>query len=254
MLAIRGDEELDTLFARCYFRNAGVIPHYSKFLKERQDEELFPSAFERSMVRKARASQAVTSITAYFVDPRTGLHRCARMDPEDDEEDEMEGLSSSPAPLLDALSLETTAQRRQLARAALSEADRALMMAEGLGVWSEEDRAEALAGAGDLWAFPTMSALHYSRLCEIKWAQRSSSRLLPLGPVERICRELLHPNHPSLHFSAEALDAISTYLESHLVRMCDDAAVAAVHAKRCAVFVADFDAALKIRWELPLGE
>lgn len=249
MLAIRGDDELDDFLSRCYFRNAGVIPHYHKFLKERQDEELFPSAFERSMVRKARASQAVTSITAYFVDPRTGLHRCARMDPEDDEEDEMEGLSSAPAPLLDALSLETTAQRRQKARAALSVADRALMMAEGLGVWSEEDRA-----LGDLWAFPSMSALHYSRLCEIKWAQRSSARLLPLGPVERICRELLHPCYPSLHFSAEALDAISTYLESHLVRTCDDAAVAAVHAKRCAVFVADFDAALKIRGERALGE
>ena len=246
MLAIRNDEELDRLFARCLFRDASCIPHMTKFLLNRPGIVKEASAFDRRLVHLARQSQAVTAVTCYYVDPRTGHHRCARVMDEDDDMDCQ--AMSSPAPLLDALSLETAAQRREMARAALSDADRALMMAEGLGVWSEEDQLQAEA-----WGRPSMAVLHGRRLKEMREAQltqQSGGRLLPLGALGRLCRELkfqMADVNPVAHFSAEALDCIAAYLENHLVQASEDAVIMATHDKRCAVMPQDLKAAKHLR-------
>ena len=230
LLAVRNDEELDSMFTSCVFRESGAFPHIHKVLIPRDApdaDEGAASSFIATMVAKAKSAAAESGAPcAVFVDPRTGLH--------------MNGYAHMP--LLDALSAETQQMRRRLAVDALSDAERTLMKAEGYCILEEDEEEEG-------WSREPLRKLHERRVKEIRDAQRSSDYIFPSKVFARMCSEVGQDYKTDLSFTAEAIECLQCLTESYLVGLAQDTCLSAIHAKRFMVMPKDLQLARRMRGE-----
>lgn len=250
------DDDLGTLFGSCIVREAGVVPFIDRSLLAEEEDggedeydedgelvEERPATFVGVMVAKARlAAKRAGRGRAVFVDPRTGLHMCARDETHDEYAHEGEFLEASPVPLLDALSRESQPERRRQAEAALTDEERALMRAEGFRIrqWDEENEDE------DSWGREPLAHMHARHIEEVRCMQLSSDLLFPLTTFARYAGEVAHEvkkRDPPACFTAEALDCLQGCAEQYLVALCRDAQQWALRAGRMLVTMHDMWAA-----------
>ena len=261
--AIAGDQELEGFFKDCVIRGAGVQPNIHPSLLEPSgfaaaaaaaaaaadddddgDEKTQKTFIGRMASRAREVARAQGLPFAVFVDPRTGLHMGCR--DEGDNEYEMEGefLEVQPLPVLDALCRENITERRQLAEAALSEADKALMRAEGFCLLAAD-----VDGADQerAWAEEKVLHAHNRRLAEVRAEQLTNSFALPLDVFGRHIRELASEYKQNLAFTAEASECLQTCAEHFLLTLAQDAQEIAITAGRVAINGRDLYAASKLR-------
>ena len=225
MMAVKNDEELAKMFKPCTFREGGVLPNIHSVLIPRRNldgEGGAAATFIETMVAKAESSAPC----AVFVDPRTGLH--------------MSGLT--PMPLLDALSAETQQERRRLAVAALSDAERAHMKSSGYRVLDENEEEEG-------WGREPLKQLQHRRLREIRREQLSSGYIFPPKVFANMCAEVTQDFKTNMAFTAQALECMQCLTESYLVQLSEDTNLAAIHGRRVMVMPKDIQLARRIRGE-----
>jgi len=188
MLAIKNDEELDRLLGHgdgdhgmCIIRESSVHADVDKefdWSKYYEAEQYGLSAFEKRLVQIGRAAQAGdASHGICLVDPRTGLHKgfISNEEPKDDQ--------FLPLPLLDALCKHTRLERMEMARSALTEADRALMLEEGFCAHNKEVEFPG-------WARPSLMQVHKMRLNEVRYEQCSTKFCFPRDAISLFVREI----------------------------------------------------------------
>lgn len=227
-LALINDDELNNLFPSCVLREGGVRP----IIRAEQAEGTEPTlAFERVLVAKGQAAAAATGhACVVLVDPRTGLHM---------------GVSTGdqlyPLPVLDAISRESQCERQQMAEAALSEEERAVMKAEGYCALHDDVEPEALG-----WARESLSALQRRRVNEIRYEQQSTSYIFPHTAFSRLAYEVGLDFIADIYYSAEALDCMQSLTEAYLIRLVRDAQLEAAHSRRLEIQPRDVQLSLQI--------
>ncbi|KAK0538606.1 histone H3.3C [Tilletia horrida] len=88
-------------------------------------------------------------------------------------------------------------------------------------------------------------------LREIARYQRSTQKLIPTMPFLRLVRQIAADEvHEDIRFQRSAVDALQESSEAYLVRLFEDANLAAIHAKRVTVMKKDLDLARRIRGEV----
>jgi len=199
MLAIRNDEELNKMLGggdadhgKCVIRESGVLPNiHSVLMKIPQHEKNKGlSAFEKRLVQIAQ-SGSISNGVCYFVDPRTGLH-------EGFLDNHAGSCVLTPLPLLDALCKNTRLERMQMAQAALTEADRSLMLLEG---FCAHDRFVGFELPG--WSRPSLMQVHKVRLDEVRREQRSTRPFFACDALSLFVREIGQYFKSDLFFTAE---------------------------------------------------
>lgn len=83
-------------------------------------------------------------------------------------------------------------------------------------------------------------------LREIRKYQKSTSLLLPKLPFSRVVREVVHGYRDDLRMNSLSLDALQEVTEMYLVRLMEDAQMAAIHDKRITVKSKDVELATKL--------
>ena len=86
-------------------------------------------------------------------------------------------------------------------------------------------------------------------LQEIRKYQGTTGLLLKKAPFQRLVREVAQSIRPDLRFQPEAVLCLQTAGEAYLIRLFEDANLAAIHAKRVTVQPKDFALALRLRGE-----
>lgn len=236
-LAIRNDEELASFFFGCVLREGGVLPGNIHICRKQWGcEELTP--FERLMVSKVRTAAAASdSACGAFVDPRTGLHIGIVEVPHYDD-----SLRLRPLPLLDALSKEGQRERQLMAQAALSEAERAAMKAEGYRVIHDDDSDAEAQG----WARESLAALMSRNGRENLDEMRSTRSIFPHSAFNRLAQEICLKHH-NLRITAEAFECLQMLTEAFLIGLAEDANDVALHSWRTELQSRDLSVASKIR-------
>jgi len=244
-LAVRGDEELDTLFRDCEIRQGGVIPHIHRSifqstsqLQEADEAERMPS-FEKMMANKARAAAVASGAkSAVFIDPRTGLHMGVYEDMSDEDEDE-DVWCTRHLPELDAISAQTQQDRRRMAEAALSEAEVAMMKKEGYCILGENVEDPS-------WSLEPLHKIHLRHIRDIRREQKSTDCVFPPLVFERMVREISQDFKNSFEYTQEAMQAMQAYTETYLVGLCEDANLQALHGGRYIILPKDIQLARRI--------
>lgn len=78
-------------------------------------------------------------------------------------------------------------------------------------------------------------------LREIKKYQKSTDLLLQKFPFSRFVREVMRDYKTNTRFQASAMMALQEAIEAHMVDLCEQANLAAIHAKRVTVMRKDLD-------------
>ncbi len=244
LLAVRGDEELDTIFEGCIFREGGIIPHIHKTLTGEIDDTPEYSPFERVMFLKARAAAAQLGAPyGVFVDPRTGLHMGVVVSKVPVVT--IEDAEFFPLPLLDALSADSQQDRRRMAEGVLTLEERAMMKAEGYVVRCTNEENPLEQG----WGRQSLKRFHIQRMRQARWEQRSSSYIIPPNVFTRMCQEVGLGLKANLQFTAEAIEFLQTLVEGRVVRLAEESQLSAIHAKRFLVLPKDSQLVRRIRSE-----
>ena len=235
-LAVLNDEELDTVFRDCEIRQGGVLPNIHKALSkkisaERSQDVHADVSFAKIMINKARAAATASGAECtVFIDPRTGFHmgvyenEDVDEDNEDDEDEDEEHSSRWYArrlPELDAISTQGQQARRKLAESALSEAEVAIMKAEGYCILENVERDPS-------WSLEPLHKMHERHLREIRQEQRSGDYIFPPLVFQRVVREISQSFRSQFDYTQEAMEAMQAYTENYLVGLCEDALLVAL--------------------------
>jgi histone H3/H4 len=242
LLAVRGDEELDTLFKKCAFREGGVIPHVHTSLTSQTEGVPAYTPFEGAMFAKAKAAAAASGAPyGVFVDPRTGLHMGAYMRNEATPTDKT--TEFFPLPLLDALSAESQQDRRRMAEAALSKTEREMLEKEGYVIRCTNQENPFEQG----WGRQSLDRFRLQRLREVRWEQRSNSYSIPPDVFALMCMEVAQVFQDGITFTAEAVECLQTYVEDCVVCLAEDCQHNAIHGNRVQVQPNDLHLTRRIR-------
>ncbi|KAF8074695.1 histone-fold-containing protein [Lyophyllum atratum] len=86
-------------------------------------------------------------------------------------------------------------------------------------------------------------------LREIRRFQKSTERLIPKLPFQRLVREIAQDFHMDLRFQSSAVMALQEAAEAYIVELFECTNLAAIHAKRVTIMPKDMELARRLRGE-----
>lgn len=135
-------------------------------------------------------------------------------------------------PMLDAVTQETRHERQKGAVALLSEIELTVMKSECCLLFEQEDFSAIEANG---YMQEPLAAVQRRRINEIDAEQCSHSYIFPHLAFYRIVKHVACDFNGGLYFTAEALECIQAVTEAYLMRIVENASLAAIHAGRCEI-------------------
>ncbi len=221
MLAVRNDDELDTVYTKACFRDSGLLKHiHSAFLNLTDDL----SEEQEERLRSIRTKLEISSSKA-FIEPRTGKYYSLPGDEEDDEIDDLSYLYSLTSHhSLKKMDHFEEDQRRE-----------AVMF----GLLDENDR----EFFRNLEKSPTQ--LRKLREIEVREEQESIARCL--DPLDLYAVIMQESDLSQFTLSHEAFCLLHEALEDHVISVLQDAMHCALHSHRKFLEPKDIQCARRLR-------
>jgi len=257
-LALWNDEELNKLNRTVVIRDSGVLPNIDKTLQRISRDNLEPdlNQDEKATSSSAGAAERQRPLTfervfmdmlkaapgQILIDPRDGCHKGLVKAAE-------ETICALPA--LDAACASNVLSRQLKALEALT-GDQRKAFNRGVHPRNEDIVGEV---CGDDCVMPAaktaereahvahVGAAYRLRIQAVRDAQKSTMLMLDCEVFERLTREIAQDYRTDLDFTREAVLALQSACEGHMVRLFQDANMSAIHTGRIAIQPKDLQVA-----------
>ena len=222
--AIRGDEELDTLYRNVTITHGGVIPHIHKSLIKKGGAKRHRKVLRDNI-------EGITIGAIQRLAARGGVKRMSGLIPE-----EIRGVMKvfMESHLRDVITFVEHNRRKTVTRDDLDANLRAYSTRGGPGLVGgakSGDRKKKRYRPGTV------------ALRNIRKYQKSTDLLIAKLPFGRLTREIAQDYKTDLRFSKSFMDAFQSLTEDYMVKLFEDTNLCAIHAKRTSIMPKDIQLA-----------